>query len=294
MSELLEAYQRAARGAAPDSRTADSPSLAATLATLCARGRAAYPDLPLDDLVFVEHLARCSAPVAAGTGSVHAEDLYLACAALAGAAAAVDRLRRDQWTTGASYLRVIELASTSVDEVEQRLWEVLLVGTAGKPPKLATYSGKGDLAAFLGIAAQRIALDGQRHRGAEQRALSGMAAEVNAVAADAELAFIKLQYRDGFQGAIRDALALLDNRERMLLRMHIIDGLSFERIAKVYGVTQPTVSRWVAKVRETVRTETRRLLRDRLLVSEAEFESLAGLIVSQLDVSVSRVLRHPR
>jgi hypothetical protein len=76
--------------------------------------------------------------------------------------------------------------------------------------------------------------------------------------------------------------------------MHIVDGLTFDSIAKVYGVTQPTVSRWVARARDIVLTEMRRLLREQLRLPESEFDSLAGLVVSQLDVSVSRVLRRTR
>jgi hypothetical protein len=48
----------------------------------------------------------------------------------------------------------------------------------------------------------------------------------------------------------------------------------------------------VARARESVRAETFRLLRERMPLSEPEFESLVGLMVSQLDLSMSRVLRH--
>jgi len=89
---------------------------------------------------------------------------------------------------------------------------------------------------------------------------------------------------------IREALRVLDDRERMIFRLYVVDGLSVERIAKVYGVSQSTVSRWVAKARDGVTAEARRLLRERLLLSEAEFESVAGLMISQLDLSVSRIL----
>src|SRR4051812_9076985 len=115
MPQLVDAYTRAAGAPPPDSRSADPPSIAETLAALCARGRAAHPDLALDDLAFVAHLGRCAAPIAGGPAPVHAEDLYLACAAVSGAAAAVERLRREHRPTIAAYLRVIELASASID-----------------------------------------------------------------------------------------------------------------------------------------------------------------------------------
>jgi RNA polymerase sigma-70 factor (ECF subfamily) len=124
--------------------------------------------------------------------------------------------------------------------------------------------------------------------------VAGLAAEGRVASGDAELSIIKRRYREGFESALREALDSLDDRERMLLRMNVVDGLSFDRIAKVYRVTQPTVSRWVARARDRVLTETRRLLRERMLLSESEFESLAGLVVSQLDLTVSHLLRGTR
>jgi RNA polymerase sigma-70 factor (ECF subfamily) len=293
MSRLVDAY-RAARPPDQDGPGDDARSLEQALEVLYERGRAAHLDLDLDEPTYGTHLARCGAPVASGAGAVHAEDLYVVCAALGGIPAAVDRLRRTHRPTIAAYLRAIESGSASIDEIEQRLWEALLVGTAGKPPRLATYSGKGSLGAFLGIAAQRIAIDSRRHGWAEQRAVAGMASEANAIAGDAELGIIKHKYKEDFERAVREAMERLEDRDRMLLRMHIVDGLTFDSIAKVYGVTQPTVSRWVARARELVITEMRRLLREQLRLPESEFDSLAGLVVSQLDVSVSRVLRRTR
>src|SRR4051812_33238572 len=124
MSQLTQAY-RAARAA--DGRDAtDSPALEPTLAALCARGRAAHPDLGLDALAFVAHLARCGAPIADGPGPVHAEDLYAACAALTRGANVAAALRRAHRTAIAAYLGAIDGPRPTLDEIEQRLWDVLL------------------------------------------------------------------------------------------------------------------------------------------------------------------------
>jgi RNA polymerase sigma-70 factor (ECF subfamily) len=290
MAQLVDSYRAACPTVAAEAGP-EALALECTLATLFARGRMAHPSLPeVPDVAYVEHLARCGAPVAAGPDAVHAEDLFLACAALAGSVEAVARLRHAHRPVVAGYLRSIDTTPAFIDEVEQRLWEALLVGHDGAPPKLATYSGRGPLAGFVGVSAQRLALSGVRHDAAEGRARAGAAVEARPAAGDAELAFIKARYRDGFQDVIREALTVLDDRERMIFRMYVVDGLSVERIAKVYGVSQSTVSRWVAKARDAVTAEARRLLRERLLLSESEFESVANLMISQLDLSVSRVL----
>src|SRR6185295_15510348 len=136
------------------------PTLETTLAALCARGRAAHPELAIDDLIFAGHLARCAAPLIDRGPAIHAEDLYLGCAALNNSMTAVQQLRRNHRPTIVSYLRVVEAPSVSFEEIEQQVWAALLVGQADNQPRLTSYSGKGPLAGFVGIVAQRIAIDG--------------------------------------------------------------------------------------------------------------------------------------
>jgi len=124
-----------------------------------------------------------------------------------------------------------------------------------------------------------------------ERAVDRAAAEAGLLAADPELAFIKGKLRHHFQDALTRALAALDDRERMIYRMHLCDGLSLEAIGKVYGVNHSTVSRWLSKARDQVIREAQRVLREEIRLTPAEFESVAALVISQLDISVSRLLR---
>jgi len=274
------------------SRPPETATLEAVLAGLVARGAAAHLDLSLDGALFAAHLGRCGAPIEiASPASIHAEDLFLAAAALFGDGAAVSKLRATHRPVLAGYLRHIDVSAAFLDEVEQRLWAAALVGAPGAGPKLASYSGQGALAGWIGIAAQRIALMIRRHEAAEERATDGAAAEAQILAVDPELAFIKGKLRHQFQGALQRGLAALDDRERMIYRLHLVDGLTVEAIGKVYGVSHSTVSRWLAKARESVIREAQRVLRDEMRLSPAEFESVAALVVSQLDLSVSRLLR---
>jgi DNA-directed RNA polymerase specialized sigma24 family protein len=94
-----------------------------------------------------------------------------------------------------------------------------------------------------------------------------------------------------FQRAFSQALLSLSDRERMVYRLHIVDGLTVKRIAKTYGVSRSTVSRWMASARSNVVAEVQRLLRDELRASAEDYKSLSRLLVSQLDLSVSRLLR---
>jgi len=293
LAQLVDAYL-AARTLSPSAQPSapvDVDALERTLAALCARGRAAHPHVAVEDAVFAAHLGRCGAPVDADAANIHAEDLFLCCAGLLGDEAAVRTLRTDHRPVLVGYLRRVDTSPEFIDEVEQRLWDSALVGSVDAAAKLASYSGKGALAGWLGVAAQRIALMMKRQEGARERAADAAGTEARLVSADPELAFIKTHLRGTFQRAISQALLVLGDRERMVYRMHIIDGLTVERIAKTYGVNHSTVSRWMAAARASIVAEAQRLLRDEMQASPDDYESMSRLLVSQLDLSVSRLLR---
>lgn len=286
---LVDAYLRGRNGREPLS---DPHTLEVPLLALCTRGRAAHRDIHLEDVAFAHHLGRSGASVEAGSDgvAVHAEDLYLCCAALGGNEDAIEQLRSANRPVLAGYLRHLDASPAFIAEIEQRLWDSLLVGTIDTPPKLAAYAGKGPLAGWLGVTAQRIALMQRRGVAAEERALAQLDAEADLLDPDPELAFVKNHLRGQFRRALIGALETLSDRERMIYRLHVVDGLSVQRIGKMYGVAQSTVSRWMSCAREKVVAEAKRLLRDELHIAPEEYESLARLLASQLDLSVSGLL----
>jgi RNA polymerase sigma-70 factor len=99
-----------------------------------------------------------------------------------------------------------------------------------------------------------------------------------------------MRYKSEFEEAVRDALAALPDRDRLLLRLTTVSGLSHEQIATIYKVNQSTVSRWIAKARADVLEATQQSVCQKLGVQRDEFMSLAGLLVSRIDLSISRVL----
>jgi RNA polymerase sigma-70 factor (ECF subfamily) len=294
VGRLVDAFlgARNAGGARPSATFASDDDAESALAALHARGRAAYPALPIEDVAFAAHLGRCDAGVlsSAGAAALHAEDLYLCCAALLGDAAAVRALRDGHHAVVISYLRTIDTSAQFVDDVEARLWDSALTRSAEAPPKLLSYSGRGPLASWTGVVAQRIALTLRRHEAAETRALHLAATEARLVGTDPELAFVKASLRDAFQRALTDALMVLDDRQRMVYRLHIIDGLTVEAIADMYSVVRSTVTRWIAAARAAIIDEAKRLLRDEMRLPAEDFESLARLLASQLDLSISHIL----
>jgi len=260
------------------------------LTELYATGSAAHPDVELDPTRFGTYVAKCKTPLTGDNGTLPAGDLFLACAALSGNRTAAWKLRKIALSSIHSYLRRIDLPANSVDDIAEELWGILFEAGADRVPRLARYSGTGSLRSFIGVTARRLALMRCRHEQVVARAGLRLASEVSALAEDVELNFIAAEYRDSFRQAIESALAGLDQRSRMVLRMRVVENLTVDAIARAYRVAQASISRWLEKARNQVVSETRRLLCERLLLSGAEFDSLWRLVANQLEISVSGVL----
>jgi RNA polymerase sigma-70 factor (ECF subfamily) len=274
--------------------TAEEGRLEAELATACARGRAAFPQLRLDDATFVTHLGRIVGVSETGAepiGALAFEDLYLACACLTGLPGAASIFEARHGTTiGGAIGRIV--APSDVDEARQQLVQSLLVGSEASAPKIGSYAGKAPLDRWLGVSAQRAALMWLRENRAETRARDAAANEAaDAPEAHPETAYIKEKYRGEFEVALGEALERLPDRDRVLLRLHLLSGVSIEKIGKMFSVSQPTASRWLAAAREKLLEDIKQALGARLGTSSSELASLAGMVASRLDLSLSVLLK---
>jgi RNA polymerase sigma-70 factor, ECF subfamily len=274
--------------------TSQAERLGSELEGACARGRAAFGQLALEDTVFVRHLARVVGVGLDGVEPIDAlsiEDLYLACACLTrvpGAVAAFEA--RHGATMRGAIARMV--AQSDIDEARQRLVQSLLVGSEVAPPKIGSYAGKAPLDRWLGVSAQRAALMWLRENRAETRARDAAANEVAGTPeAHPETAYVKEKYRGEFEVALGEALERLPDRDRVLLRLHLVNGVSVDKIGKMFSVSQPTASRWLAAAREKLLGDIKQVLGARLGTSSAELASLAGMVASRLDLSLSMLLK---
>lgn len=260
------------------------------LRELVDRARRGFPELAIPPARFVTALARAAADDVAGLlRDVHAEDFALAIACADGLPGALERCDRLCAGAIAAAVARIDPAADFRDEVRQILWQRVFVGTGDHPPRILGYSGRGPLAAWVAVAAQRVAIDLRR---AAMRAtgLDPDADDLSPAREHPEAAYLRGRYRAEFEAGVRAALTALTDRERLLLRLTSVNGLSHDQVAAIYGVNQSTVSRWIARARDAVLERTEREVCARLGLPTAEFRSLAGLFVSNLDLSLSRVL----
>jgi RNA polymerase sigma-70 factor (ECF subfamily) len=108
---------------------------------------------------------------------------------------------------------------------------------------------------------------------------------------DPEIGYLKRLYREEFKRAFQVAIEALDDRDRLVLRQHTLDGLGIDQLAALHHVHRATSARWVEAARKTVIAATERELIHRLRLSRTELDSVLRMIRSQLDVSLPRLLR---
>ena len=268
-------------------RTELEKQLRAILASACA----AWPDLDLDEVSFVEHLGSLSPEdFATWLGQLRADDAYLAFGCARGDAASLEVFER----VHAAEMRVLAmrlLPEATAQEVVQKLRQQLLVATETRPPGIAKYAGQGRLRAWLRVTTVRESVRARKKAGLEMPAEEQALQAVGTEGGDPELRYMRALYKAQFREAFSDALAALTPRERTLLRYTVIDGLTVDRVGAIYRVHRATAARWVAKARERLVVETRRALMQRLAVGAPEQESILRLIRSDLDLSIRSFLR---
>ena len=93
-----------------------------------------------------------------------------------------------------------------------------------------------------------------------------------------------------FQSALEEAIRSIADRDRTLLRLCFVDGLTVDAIGSMYGVHRATAARWIADIRRRVLRHVRSLLADEPGLHASEFDSLARLVRSELHLTLKRVL----
>ena len=243
-----------------------------------------------------EHLGRCAAMAEPGADllevllRLHTGDLYLAYAAGTGAAHAQEAFARHCHVAIGQAVRTIDDRPAFADEIRQILNERLLLPSGQEPPRLLQYVGRATLTTWVSVAAKREALGQNRKEAVRLRHAQQAGEWPLEIELDPELEYLKRQYRGAFQQAVSTALGRLTARERTVIRLQAVSGLTLARIATMLSVDESTVSRWAQRARQTVREETEKELGGALGIRVQELPSLARLVTSQLEVSVARLL----
>jgi RNA polymerase sigma-70 factor (ECF subfamily) len=272
----------------------DTTGLETQLRAVVDRAMAAWPELPLDRERFPARIVCQMAvvvgdDVAAELTGFFAEDFALGIACVDKVPGALTTLDRTCGPAIGAAVARVDHGPELRDEVRQILWARLFVGTPEQRPRILSYAGRGPLAGWVAVAAQRAALDLRRE--AARNAGSDPGADQVLPSDDhPEIDYLRTKYKAEFEAAVRQALTALPDRDRLLLRLSTVSGLTHEQIATIYKVNQSTVTRWIRNARAEVLRTTEHAVCEKLGVQPAEFRSLAGLLLSRIDLSISHVL----
>jgi RNA polymerase sigma-70 factor (ECF subfamily) len=270
---------------------ADSKKVLAAAQRAFELGRAAWPKLALEFDTFNRYFAR-HAKAAALPRDVHAADMYLACACGYGIDGALAAFERTVVSIMARAVASIDSSGAFVEEVLQATREQLFVRRSGHPGKIVDYAGRSSLKSWLCAVAVRSAISRRRRKG-EQRHKAFAADEDRRLAQGGpEFDYLRGRYKGVFEDAVRSAIKQLSAKERMLLRLHLADGMSIDKLALVYKVGRSTAARWLASARGTLLARARADLCAKLGFASSELDSLAADLRSQLEVSVLKLLAH--
>lgn len=272
-------------------RLATEPALEATLAALLTQAREAHPQLAIEPEGFVGHLASRLAPDAdlAELEALHGGDLGLAFACARQDPVALQLLQREHLERIRQALSRQGASGLEVDEVLSALGTRLFVAADGRPG-IAGYSGRGALSQWLRAAAVRALIDLRRVERPTQRISEAVLASLPSLSPTPEHALSRQEARAAFATAFTEALAALSDRERLLLRMHSVEGATIDDIGALYQVHRTTAFRWVEAARLKVADGVRARLREALKLDTAQLASLTGFMQSAIDISLRSAL----
>jgi RNA polymerase sigma-70 factor (ECF subfamily) len=181
----------------------------------------------------------------------------------------------------------VSLSLDQADELRQQLRVALLLGAE---PKIGTFRGQGPLGAWVQVCAVRLALRLGANRQRTVNADAGLLDELVSRDADQELLAAKARYRDTFQTALEECFIGLEPRQKTLLRMHFLDGMSIDEMGLVFRVHRATIARWLVAIRRQVLEQMCHKVSLNLRTSSSEFMSLVRLVHSDVRLSLRRLL----
>ncbi len=273
-----------------------TPALAARLDRFLADAHARWPDLEVNEADFVgylgDHLAaevggEVTAEEALAAVAVHAADFYLAFACVEEHPAALAAFDRELLAHVGRYVARFRRGPEFADDVRQLVRERLLIAAPGGVSRIAAYAGRGPLLAWVRVATMRVALNRLHQLEGEpddHRSLDDLT--LPAASTDPAVTLLKARHGAELQEALNRALTALTAKERTLLHMHYVDGVTLDRMATAYSVHRATIARWLQSACADLFERTCTYAKDKMALPSSEMSSLLGLLVSQLHVSL--------
>ncbi|MFT3698698.1 MAG: sigma-70 family RNA polymerase sigma factor [Kofleriaceae bacterium] len=216
------------------------------------------------------------------------DDLEWARLLAAGDRVALARYEAELVPVIAGQLRKQGYTDDAIADVQQALRARLFVGD-GDGPAIARFEGRAALKSWVLIAAVREATrardKAKREPAVDDDALIALADRADASRDDPA----KQRYRDVFKAAFRSALATLAPRDRVLLRMAVIDQLTVDQIGAIQGVHRATAARWIDRARDQLAAQIKKQFMAALGADPFETQEVLTWMQSRIELSLSAI-----
>ncbi len=278
-------------------RESDVVQLGLRLANKTATFHAAFPTVHVDAASVAARIGEelRSAGLAANEADqaleeIHFDDLCIAMACATGDSAAIAHFSGRVLVDAQSNLGRFRNDGVVESDVRSAVHERLFVADASGRPGILKYGGRGPLLGWLRVVVTRLALNLRRSKKSEESREEDIVRELLGDLPTPELELVKQDAARHFKEAFAEAALELPEDERDALRMHLYEGLSIDDLARIFDVHRATAARWLGRARDRLHAVTRERLMTRLRCSESEVDSVVKLMMSRVDLSLSRVL----
>lgn len=216
-------------------------------------------------------------------------DLYLAYAASRGDAAAITSFMT-------SYAGVLESVRSRFGaraptraELQVEIQNHLFVPRENGDLRILGYSAQSELQSWLRVVVTRFLLNRLESQKAEEtfddQLLEGLELGVRSP----EYQLQREESRMLFRAAFANAVGTLAARDRQLLRLSFVEGLSIDDIGALYGMHRATAFRHVQKASEQLALSLQKQLRTHLKLSATEYDRWCASIRGSVDLSLGRI-----
>jgi RNA polymerase sigma-70 factor (ECF subfamily) len=220
--------------------------------------------------------------------------MYLACACAYGVEGALSAFECTFAVDVARAVASIDSSHAFVQDTLQVVRERLLVPKRGEPGKIVEYAGRASLKSWLCAVAVRSAITLRRRQGERGHRSFSKGVDRRLAQGGPEFEYLRGRYKEVFEEAVRTAVEQLPAKQRMMLRLNLIDRMSIDKLGAMYKVGRSTAARWLASARRALLEHARRELHAKLRLTSTELDGLAADMRSQLEISIHRLLASSR
>jgi RNA polymerase sigma-70 factor, ECF subfamily len=250
------------------------------------------PDLAVTPDAFVRLMAKHvgeTPDVAEAMDALCAADLYVACGCAEGSRAAIDVFDKEYLPSLSGYIARVDPTPDFVAEVRQALRVKMLTREGTKAPLIADYAGRAPLGTWLRVVAVRIARDLLKKDAryvtypTERNERGGAPAPGH----DPEGEFLREESAAQLNRAFERTIEGLDDRDRTLLRLYFVEGMSLAAVGRMYHVHESTILRRINALRDKLLDEVKRELE----INSSELVSNMALVRSRLDFHLANGIK---